>query len=623
MAVPQPRPAERRGPLTSASPVPTVMVEWAQRGKTASDRGDRLLGWSDGTLGRRNFEEALTRYSPGTLDNLPQVTVGFLPGDGPEQHYIAIAVHDWATGELRDADRRRIAVTNCFCAPYAELARAAVSYQDMLAACQRTDLPVPGRKPARVGLAAPLWRPAADDELARQVAALLLTGRPVCVLDANAESAQRRLGFIDAVMSLLPYGMRSRMSAATWTSSTYRGHKFRLFFSDAPRTTEEPDQLVFWGQPARTPLRDAPDCVRDYLRWLEYQIRQPVPDLAAQTDKAGFTAAEVLRLLVRNGVASRSRQDVAPDEHETELPGPVPPAPRRPAPGIADLVSGCADRIASADLAGLRSGIAAIEKCLSRNGSPSPELRARCRAVIAARGLLDQQPGPHQQLAAPLHSVLLRLAFEVPLSYAGYCQLEDCLRDGATPHRALLAEISRLGLADVRARAIVRWQLGSPELSQWYRCADFDVRQLLRELAGDWPREQHARIVCDVVLRYIRQRRGHRAPDGIAAALHACGYLAPALQQHHPRDTQFQADVLTELLRAAYPHGLGRPAVSRVLAGSGQQPTFALLTAVLGRLEDAADAELAWQEYRRGAIACSGLDDDTRRRVQALLTEPW
>src|SRR5580693_6768026 len=40
---------------------------------------------------------------------------------------------------------------------------------------------------------------------------------------------------VDYVASMLPYGLRSELSAATWVSSTAKNHRFRLYFSSAPR----------------------------------------------------------------------------------------------------------------------------------------------------------------------------------------------------------------------------------------------------------------------------------------------------------------------------------------------------------------------------------------------------
>ena len=51
-----------------------------------SDRGYRLLDCSDGSVSADSFTEVITRYSPGTLDKLPQVTISWFSDQG-EQNY--------------------------------------------------------------------------------------------------------------------------------------------------------------------------------------------------------------------------------------------------------------------------------------------------------------------------------------------------------------------------------------------------------------------------------------------------------------------------------------------------------------------------------------------------------
>jgi hypothetical protein len=70
-----------------------------------------------------------------------------------------------------------------------------------------------------------MWKEMAIRYSAMRTAALVLTRRPVCVLGAREASVDDRLQFIDTVMAMLPYGIRTRMSAATWTRATFRGHK--------------------------------------------------------------------------------------------------------------------------------------------------------------------------------------------------------------------------------------------------------------------------------------------------------------------------------------------------------------------------------------------------------------
>ena len=87
----------------------------------------------------------------------------------------------------------------------------------MYEALRAVTLTVADGPPKEVPIAMPTSRTPAVDDLAVRVAPLLLTGLPVCVLGAEGTSMLERLQFIDAVMELLPYGFRSRMTAATWT----------------------------------------------------------------------------------------------------------------------------------------------------------------------------------------------------------------------------------------------------------------------------------------------------------------------------------------------------------------------------------------------------------------------
>src|ERR1700722_5865430 len=128
-------------------------------------------------------------------------------------------------------------------------------------------------------------------------AALLLTGTPACVLNAEDTSLDDRLAFIDWVMDLLPYGFRARMAAATWTRAPFRDHKFRLYFSAAPR---QGDHVVHWGQPDRAALPEGP--VRDYFGQLEKSASQltrlaspaeDAPDLRFD-NKAAIRALELI-----------------------------------------------------------------------------------------------------------------------------------------------------------------------------------------------------------------------------------------------------------------------------------------------------------------------------------------
>ena len=111
-----------------------------------------------------------------------------------------------------------------------------------------------GRIPIKTNLGdASLGNP--SGEQAMRVAALLLTGKPVCIVGADQTVLLERLQFLDTVVSLLPYGMRCRLSASNWASSTLQTHKFRLFFASAPRPArddQQADLVVEWGRHVST-----------------------------------------------------------------------------------------------------------------------------------------------------------------------------------------------------------------------------------------------------------------------------------------------------------------------------------------------------------------------------------
>ncbi len=251
-----------------------VVVQWARLGKDQGDSGYRVLDCSNGPFSRAYFDGQLVRYSPGTLqpDQLPQVTVSWSrrrssEANNSEEIYIAIAIYHPFLAEQRDISDRQVMPTDYFCAPYYGLADAEASYLTMYHEFSRLRLPRIPADPIPIALPLPeatILPDSRDAWLAQHTAALLLTERPVCVLGAAEIGMLDRLRFIDAVAALLPYGMRSNLSAATWVSSTNRQHKMRLFFSDADR--ENDDNVVIWRMTDDRPIDD--QIAEDYRQLL-------------------------------------------------------------------------------------------------------------------------------------------------------------------------------------------------------------------------------------------------------------------------------------------------------------------------------------------------------------------
>jgi len=270
--------------------VTVVDAQWALYGKAIGPAEDRVLACSTGDLAMVNFKDAITRFQLGTLHSLPQVSVSYAQTAEPNRNYLALAIHKPADrGQVAlDEDGRPVTYTNYFCLPYAPLADAGITYLAMHDAVCSLRLPTADGPPLRVSVTGQSLPPPAVDLLAMRVAALLLTGRSVCVLQAQHVPLDGRLGFIDSVMTLLPFGFRAKMTAATWTRATYRDHRFRMFFSDAPRAGHRRDYVVSWGHPETAVITPADGAAHEYLSWLEDTMIRPMARLSRLTDACGF-----------------------------------------------------------------------------------------------------------------------------------------------------------------------------------------------------------------------------------------------------------------------------------------------------------------------------------------------
>jgi hypothetical protein len=78
------------------------------------------------------------------------------------------------------------------------------------------------------------------------------------------------------------------MTAATWTRATYRDHRFRLFFSDAPRGSQRRDHVVSWDHPETAVITPEDGAAHEYLTWLEDTLIGPMARLNRLTEARGF-----------------------------------------------------------------------------------------------------------------------------------------------------------------------------------------------------------------------------------------------------------------------------------------------------------------------------------------------
>jgi len=586
--------------MTGSDAKIAVPVQWAWQGKAPDDRGYRLLACSTGNISAGNFEEILDRFAPGTLDKLPQVTVSYVPG-GDSAEYLSIAFHEEAAGGL-DRLGRDVTFTRFFCVPYSQVAPGAVSYLAMYQAFERIRLPDTAAPPFTIELSRPATAIPGSVMRALPVTELLLTGNPVCIVGAESTSMAERLAYIDTVMSLLPYGMRAEMAAATWTSSTYRLHKFRLFFSEAPRRAAESspeDHVVRWRPDAmaitRAPETRVPKEYGDeYRQWLQPLLEGPsiTTELAQDTTARAFKTADIDQML--DGIQAKQQKHFwnrPSKRRENAMKNDEAPIRMAPSQGsrhermapydpVEALIEGIATSLnnPAGDPRALGAYLDGLRRQLGL-GAPGDESRERYQARIAHHALLRDDLPIARDKKVGFYKVLLRVAFGETIGYAEYCTIERMLHD-ETPDRSLLQAIDEmLGAdqnADLRTLFIVRSSLKKGK----HLKSEFDPAQLLGIATDLQLQEGHARLIWDATVTALKEARAADLERVILPFLRERRFLALELQARAPMDLTFQVSTLVDLLTAVYRDRAGY-AFLDVFAGSSQHyPTLALLLAV-------------------------------------------
>jgi hypothetical protein len=574
--------------VNSGSPVP---VEWAWRGKLPTQRDYGILACSQGRISDRNFEDILDRFSPGTLDTLPEVSLSYIK-ESEASRYLGISIHESRQGGY-DKLGRDVTFTRYFCMQYDALAPGAVSYLSVFKALGGIRLPSEDGGPLAITVTPGDNGAPIDFERAAPVAGLLLTGNPICIVDANSTEMTGRLAYIDAVMSLLPYGFRAEMAAATWTSSTYRGHKFRLFFSDARRTPSDQygrDHVFSWETmaidlaPVSKIQRSYAEDYRDLLlkegpEAAKRLARHQEPRQFRVTD--ALKAVELIQVKPRIPLSERLRgkhdsgeAPQVPAAGHADLP---PPGERReredPIDRVEHLLSSCARFVSTANSADLEVALAQLRDILDgESGGLAVDRRPRYWNAIQNYALLRAGQRMRKDPAG-FYKLMLRVAFGDALSYLNYCQIEGHLR--GKPDKALLDAIDQLtdSTDEPHLKLIVRRGLDG-------KYPNYSCQRLVEMSARQELRVPHAREICAITIEALSRAR---QPD-ITKALPVLGqhrYLAPALQGREPANLEYQVATLTELLRAVYRDGMNDEELADVLAGrSAWAPTIALLLAV-------------------------------------------
>lgn len=535
-----------------------LTAEWALWGRNAADTGHGVLECSIGTLEAGDFDEIIGRYAAATPDRLPQYTVGWLR-KADAQEYVALAIHEQTPyGPAQPGHGRGVILVRLFCVRHVDLAEHAVSYTELLDAVQRQELPPRAAASSRAGpvtihvRSQPPPQSAGDFAagLAQTVAALLLTTAPVCVLGAYELAAADRLAFIDEVVSLLPYGLRANLSASTWVNPTAQRLMLRLYFADAQRDDDGRTRHVGWGQPGPGGFPDPDGAAAPlYLDWLRRTGPRERSMLAGQKASLHFTDAAI-----RGMVSGLS-----------------------PEPTVTDTLEDLAASLGDGEVGEARAEAQRLERKLDHPLDPAD--RDDYRRQVADLGLLKDHRGMPDSVKARIYRVLLRLAYETPLSYASYCAIEDAA--GSPPHETLRSVMLRLEFT-----AFLPWLLtakadrGTADedlmetLAGQGRSAVDLLKEFLRHVEN--MRLAHRALAYDFTVRYLRVE----AKDP-RAELRKRGYLADTLELVFPDDLHAQQIRLQDTLLFVHNGKLHRGQVRDLFADKELHPTAALQAALV------------------------------------------
>src|SRR6266487_482235 len=610
-----------------------VTAEWALWGKEEHDAGYRLLSCSEGALSADNFEHVLTRYSPGTLSSLPQLTVSWL-SDKQDRDYLGIAIHERPEPGKHDVAGRDFVQTRYFCMPFSQLVTGFVSYSALLGRFQGCPLQHGDLRLIDAELAGECPEAPADP-LAMRAAALLLTNKPVCILCAGDTGLAERVRFIDHVATFLPYGMRSRLSASTWVSSTFKGHHVRLFFASASRKPD--DCQLIWNQPAAVGP-NLTGFAEDYLKWLSHDTGDRVAELAALTAQSGFGSAAVSQALEQLLGARPDRrffgllpprdrpqpttQEIVPQRRQAgvfarrapQLAGAVAPAASVPDQSIEEILTDCAGRIARgrAEFLGIDVG-----KLRSRLGRPmQAEERRRCQGIVRRHQLLrDDLP---ERVRADFYEVLVSLVFGPPITYESYGTILDCLAgQPARPHRPLAAVLIRLPTHSLAVRLLEWESLGEKYLKKTLHDKRLPPEELLAAATARL-RPDHGGLVCDIVVDDLAERSGLFDRTEVCLALRRHGYLAPVLQRWFPQDPEWQLHRLCQLLDVAHGAPLNEDLVQAILVNPDFAPSHALFATTVMMAEESSVGSAAWM-LAYGSVVGTRYSNSVQRNLLSIL----
>ncbi|TYB43963.1 hypothetical protein [Actinomadura chibensis] len=514
---------------TSAPRDVVVPVEWARQSREPrGDSDERILTSSGGALTGAGLLKLLERCQAGTPRELPQVIIG-RAGSG-DRTRIVMAFQE--RSNVPDWLGRLSIDTHIFCVPYDQVALGPVGYEDLYRALR-------GLRPSEGGprdVRLPVLRPAdlaeRVTERARFTAALLTTGTRVCLIGAEAVDLVERLRFLDTVAALLPFGMRTKFSAATWAGST-ADHGIRLSFSDGPR--DDAHNLHWDRELAEAELPGNAAAYLDLLRRSD-DPETAVARLAAAVEPLSFDDPDRTLAAAQSALGGETAADQRASAEVDALLTSIADALDR---GRSELLEPLVGRLEAVTATGLD---------LSR--------RTRHQRTIAERRMLSPRPALPDGIAVRLYQAVLWPAYGPALTLA---DARDVLATQSSPSTALTEALLRMPHDDPRVVLEVGRQVGPGGTA---RVLD---KASPADLVGWACLTPLDRELVELVSAELARRGASGGDPEVAGALHDRDYLAPVLARLFPRRHADQVSRLTRLLTAAYGGEIDEATRDRVL----------------------------------------------------------
>ncbi|MEV0354058.1 hypothetical protein AB0H88_50665 [Nonomuraea sp. NPDC050680] len=549
-----------------------LTAHWAILGKTPESLDDYgVIGCSSGAITSAEFGMWLKAFTSGTMEPkaLPRVATNYFAVGPDKEPWLGLSLQ--TEPESQDGFQRPYANTYYACVRWADIASEStrLSYRALYEALTKESFS--GNVPFRLSPSAYDERHLAGEVngTARRAAALLLTGRPVCVVRAGHLPLDRRLDFLDAVAALLPYGFRPTLAASTWTNSASR-HRIRLSFAEVPPThgvwelpwedddppEGYPRQALFYEKELE---RYQGADLHELMRWLT-TLAEP-RDFDDVSDRTA--ASRLLR-------TSTSAQLPGSGEQRTAV-------ARPPKPSVEQLLHQCRESIANSEEQ--RLGVLNTQLAQRARERVPDKDRKTYRVFIRANPIHPPQRLADSVVVQTFYESLLRLLYASPMHAA---DVEEMLVDLGGQRRAapglppaLLAAMSRLLPRSSPSGKLLIASLQGPE----------HLLKILDDMSEDElfhvAVQSRNRKVLDIVISEADHRAlptDPRAMETVKYALMRHRYLIDAISSICAADESVR--YYQNVLQVSHRRQLSSADIEEILVGLDRPPQTFLLAIV-------------------------------------------